>query len=153
MITRRDIIAAVVAACVAITLVTWADMPAKPLMRSAVFNWSDFKVQSTPSGARREGFDARTATLDAFSCHITTLNPGQIPHAGHHHPEEELLIVKEGTLQVMQNGLTNQAGPGAIIFQASNEEHGLRNAGDVPVTYYVFKWTTAATPKNTQGKP
>jgi XRE family transcriptional regulator, regulator of sulfur utilization len=148
MITRRDIIVAVAAAGVAVTLATWADMPAKPLMRSSVFNWSDFKVQTTPYGAKRDAFDVRTATLDGFDCHITTLNPGQVPHAAHHHPAEELLIVKEGTLQVMQNGLTNQAGPGAIIFQASNEEHGVRNAGDVPVTYYVFRWVTPSTPKS-----
>jgi XRE family transcriptional regulator, regulator of sulfur utilization len=150
MITRRDAVVAVVAACVAVTFVTWADSPTKPIMHSSVFNWSDFKVETTKYGARRQAFDARTATLDAFDCHITTLNPGQIPHAAHHHPEEELLVVKEGTLQVMQNGVTNQAGPGAIIFQASNEEHGVRNAGDVPVTYYVFRWTTASTPKSPQ---
>jgi hypothetical protein len=40
----------------------------------------------------------------------------------------------------MQNGVTNHAGPGSIIFQASNERHGLRNIGSAPVTYYVFKF-------------
>jgi|SRR5579871_3228701 len=149
MLTRRDILIAVVAAAAAVALVTWADvMPTKPMMmHSSVFNWSDFKVEQTKYGARREGFAGRTPTLDEFDCHITTLNPGQVPHAAHHHPEEELLVVKEGTLTVMQNGVTNQAGPGAIIFQASNEEHGLKNAGDVPATYYVFKFVTDETPK------
>jgi len=142
---------AALAACVTGALVTWAEVPAKPMMHSSIFNWTDLKVQTTKYGARREGFDGRTTTLDELSCHITTLNAGQIPHAAHHHPEEELLVVKEGILQVMQNGVTNQAGPGSIIFQASNEEHGLRNAGDVPVTYYVFKWFTPATPKTPRG--
>ena len=140
MITRRDILAVAVAACAATALVTRADVTSTPILHSSVFNWSDFKIETTKYGARRDAFDARTATLSELACHITTLNPGQAPHAAHHHPEEELLVVKEGTLQVIQNGVTNQAGPGAIIFQASNEEHGVRNIGSTPVTYYVFKF-------------
>ena len=139
MITRRDFVVGGIVACATLAVV-WADTPLKPIMHSSVFNWSDLKVQTTKYGARREVFDGRTATLDQLACHITTLNPGEVPHVAHHHPEEELLVVKEGTLQVMQNGVTNQAGPGAIIFQASNGLHGLRNIGSVPVTYYVFKF-------------
>jgi XRE family transcriptional regulator, regulator of sulfur utilization len=140
VITRRDFIVAGIVASATLAVVVWADTPLKPIMHSSVFNWSDLKVQTTKYGARREVFDGRTATVDQLSCHITTLNPGEVPHAAHRHPEEELLVVKEGTLQVMQNGVTNQAGPGAIIFQASKEWHGLRNIGSVPVTYYVFKF-------------
>jgi len=40
----------------------------------------------------------------------------------------------------MQNGVTKRAGAGSIIFQASNDLHGLRNAGQTPATYYVIKW-------------
>jgi len=140
MITHRDILVGVFAASTAAGLVAWADAPAKPIMHSSIFNWSDLKAETTEYGARREVFDGRTATVNQLACHITTLNPGQAPHAAHRHPEEELLVVKEGTLQVMQNGVTNQAGPGSIIFQASNEPHGLRNTGSTPVTYYVFKF-------------
>ena len=140
MITRRDLIVAGTVACATLAIAAWADTPLKPLMHSSIFNWSDLKVQKTKYGERREVFDARTATVNQLSCHITTLNPGEIPHAAHRHPEEELLVVKEGTLQVTQNGVTNEAGPGSIIFQASNESHGLRNTGSVPVTYYVFKF-------------
>jgi len=140
VITRRDLIIAATVACATLAIAAGTDTSLKPIMHSSIFNWSDLKVQKTKYGERREVFDARTATVDQLSCHITTLNPGEIPHAGHRHPEEELLVVKEGTLQVVQNGVTNQVGPGSIIFQASNEWHGLRNSGSVPVTYYVFKY-------------
>jgi quercetin dioxygenase-like cupin family protein len=56
------------------------------------------------------------------------------------HPDEELIIVKEGTLEAMQNGVTKQPGAGSIIFEASNQFHGLRNVGKTPATYYVIKW-------------
>ena len=140
MITRRDVAVTVLAAFVTLGAVALADSVVNPVMSSTVWNWNSLKVEPMKFGARREVFQGRTATLDLLACHITTLNPGQAPHDAHHHPEEELLVVKEGTVDVMQNGVTNRAGPGAIIFQASNQEHGMRNNGDVPATYYVFKW-------------
>jgi quercetin dioxygenase-like cupin family protein len=140
MITRRDLVVAVVVTCATITAVAWAQSAAKPVMKSCVLDWDALKAEPTKTGARREVFDARTATLDRFECHVTTLKPGEAPHAAHKHPEEELIIVKEGTLEALQNGVTNHAGPGSLIFEASNEAHGLRNAGSTTATYYVIKW-------------
>jgi quercetin dioxygenase-like cupin family protein len=109
-------------------------------MRSCVFDWETLKVEPKPHGARRAVFESRTATMDELECHVTTLNPGQAPHASHRHLEEELMIVKEGTLEVVQNGMTNRAAPGSLIFHASNDRHGLRNVNDTPATYYVIKF-------------
>jgi len=50
------------------------------------------------------------------------------------------MIVKEGTLESVQNGEVKRAGPGSIIFQASNQLHGVRNVGSTPATYFVIKW-------------
>lgn len=98
-------------------------------------------MQARPSeiGTFRGVFDAPTATLEGISCHVTTLNPGKEPHPAHRHPEEELLVIKEGTLEVVQNGVTNQVGAGGMVFCASNELHGWRNSSTNPVTYYVLK--------------
>ena len=112
---------------------------AKPIMRSQVFQWRDLPARSTDFATFRDVFDAPTATLDGYSCHVTTLNPGREPHPAHRHPEEELLIIKEGTLEVVQNGVTNQVSAGGMVFCASNELHGWRNSSTNPVTYYVLK--------------
>ena len=109
-------------------------------MRSSVFDWEKIPVKETKTGASRDFFRAPTATLDQLECHVTTVNAGEASHAAHSHPEEELIIVKEGVLEATQNGETKRAGAGSIIFEASNELHGLRNAGDKPATYYVIKW-------------
>jgi quercetin dioxygenase-like cupin family protein len=71
--------------------------------------------------------------------HITTLNPGESPHPPHRHAAEELMIIKEGTLEALQGDQTNIVEAGGIIFEASNELHGLRNIGTNPATYYVLK--------------
>jgi quercetin dioxygenase-like cupin family protein len=114
---------------------------------SVVIEWGKLSVQATKTGERRGVLDSPTATLANFECHVTTINAGESPHAPHRHPDEEIILVKEGLLDVTIKGVTQRAGPGAICFFSSNDEHGLRNAGDRRATYYVIRLVTAATPK------
>lgn len=138
MITKRDVLIGSFAVCLTITGMTLAQ--SRKLMTSSVFDWNTVEAKATKTGARRDFFDSPTATLDRFECHVTTLNPGEMPHAGHQHPEEELIIVKEGTIESTQNGVVRLAGPGSLIFEASNEMHSLRNVGKTQATYFVIKW-------------
>ena len=66
--------------------------------------------------------------------------------APHRHADEEILILKEGKLEVTINGAAQTVGAGSIVFIASNDEHGWRNVGDVPATYYVVRVVTEKTP-------
>ena len=139
MFTRENIAVILSTAVITVALVALAQ-PAKPAMGSAVFDWSRIEVKQTKSGERRQFFQSPTATLDELECHVTTLNKGEIAHAPHQHPEEELIVVKEGTIEVVQGGVTNRVGAGSVIFHASNVMHGMRNAGDGVASYHVFKW-------------
>ncbi len=139
MFTRRDV--AVAAASAALTLAAGAVLPARaPVLGSAIFDWTALKPQPNKTGAVRRVVQAPTATLDELEIHITTLNPGETPHPPHKHPAEELIIVKEGTVEALVNGQMQRVGPGSIIFQASNQMHALRNVGDGPATYHVIQW-------------
>jgi len=113
---------------------------------STVMEWTGLPVQATKTGERRAALNAPTTTLTNFECHVTTLNAGESPHAPHHHPDEEFILVTAGQLDVNVNGLTQRAGPGAICFFSANDEHGLKNVGGTPATYYVMRVVTAATP-------
>ncbi len=144
MLTRRDMLVAGITLCSTLAAIAVADTIGRPTMKSSVFSWETLKPETTKYGARRAVFDTHTASVDRLECHITTLNPGEIPHPGHQHADEELLIIKEGTLEVQQNAATNQASTGSIIFQASNEYHGLRNNGTTPATYYVIRLSAPA---------
>ena len=140
-ITRRDVVVATISFFVAVAGMAFAQAAAvKPLLHSCVFNWADLKAVPTKQGERRVVFDAPTPTLANLECHITTLNPGESPHAPHRHANEELMIVKEGTLAALQGDQTNIVTAGGIIFEASNEWHGLKNIGTNQAVYYVFKF-------------
>jgi XRE family transcriptional regulator, regulator of sulfur utilization len=141
MITRRDMIVGVVAS--ALTLAGAAALHARTeVLGSRVFDWNDFKVDTTKTGSTRKVVQQPTATLDELEIHITTLNPGETPHAPHKHPDEELLIVKEGTVESLVNGELKRVGPGSVIFQAANQLHSIRNVGSTPATYHVIKWNS-----------
>src|SRR5919197_3222137 len=111
------------------------------IQKSTVYEWSTADTRPNDWGAVRQVMRSRTPTLDELEIHISTLEPGRSPHPPHQHQHEELLIVKEGTLETFQSGATRRVGPGGIIFQASNEVHNVTNVGPAPETYYAIGWT------------
>lgn len=69
--------------------------------------------------------------------HETTLGPGQMPHAPHHHTHEELFLIAKGSLEITVSGKSTTIGPGGAAFIHSGEEHGARNPGSEPAQYFV----------------
>jgi mannose-6-phosphate isomerase-like protein (cupin superfamily) len=139
MITRRDIAVAAVAILLTFFVIGHAQQK-QTLQGSAVFDWNSIPPKATESGSVRLFFKGPTATLDSLDIHVTTLDPGKAPHPPHKHLNEELVIIKEGVLEVLQNGERKRAGPGSVLFIALNQLHGIRNPGPGTVTYYVIGW-------------
>jgi quercetin dioxygenase-like cupin family protein len=117
-----------------------------PVMGSTVFDWNSIPVKPNDHGSSRQFFDTRTVSLEHFELHVTTLDPGKMPHPAHKHPNEEMMIIQQGTLEALSNGEWKRVGPGSVIFNASNQLHGLRNVGSGQAVYHVINWKTAATP-------
>jgi len=146
MITRRDLAAAALAAGLTLVCVTWAD-EAKGLLDSTAWQWKDLAPQKTPVGERRDVVRQPTRTLDELEMHISTLNPHTASHPPHTHPNEEMVIVKEGTLQAHVNGKEIIVAPGGVLFFASLQPHAVQNVGDTPATYYVINWASPGSHK------
>ena len=53
-----------------------------------------------------------------------------------------MLFLKEGTVEAFIGRQTTRLGPGSVLFQASNQLHGLKNVGTVPAVYFVVKWNS-----------
>ena len=118
----------------------------RALLGPAVFDWNRMAVTPTATGEVRSIVRRPTATLRELEMHVTTLNPGLSSHPPHTHPNEELVIIDEGTVEVLSGGKWQRIGPGSIVFNASNAPHALRNVGSGPARYHVVNWSTAATP-------
>ncbi len=150
-LTRRDLLVAALTASVCLGLVGFMSSPPvaavtpaapKPIMGSMAFDWEKLVVKKTKVGESRSVCRAPTATLDELEMHVTTLNKGQAPHPPHQHADEELLIIKEGNVEAFVAGEWIKLGPGSVIFQAANIEHGIRNVGEGQATYHVIKWNS-----------
>ena len=146
MITRRDIFVALITIAGTLCIVSFADQT-KPVFESKIFDWNNLTVKETPVGSTRSIFRGPTATLEELEMHVTTLKPGMASHPPHKHPNEELVIIKEGTVEALINGEWKRVGPGSVIFNESNILHGLRNVGNDTATYHVINWRSAETPK------
>ncbi len=144
MITRRDFIVAAVAIAVSAGVHAAVRQDSGPVLGSTVFDWTAMSDKPTNVGSVRSVVRQRTATLDELEMHITTLKPGLASHDPHQHVNEELIIVREGTVETLSNGVWKRIGPGSIIFNASNQLHAIRNVGDAPAVYHVINWKPPA---------
>ncbi|HYJ41184.1 MAG TPA: cupin domain-containing protein [Steroidobacteraceae bacterium] len=141
MITKRDLATAVIAASVTLACVSMAEEPGK-VLDSTAWLWTDLPAKKTDVGELRAVVRQPTRTLDELEMHITTLNPHQASHPPHTHPNEEMVIVKEGTLQAHVNGKEVVVPAGGVLFYASMQPHAVQNIGDTPATYYVINWAS-----------
>ncbi len=141
MVSRRDVCVAIIASVVTLSVGVGV-RGAAPVLGSTIFDWNSLTEQPNKTGTVRKVVQAPTATLDELEIHITTLNKGETPHPPHQHPDEELVIIKEGTVESLVNGELRRVGPGSIIFQAANQLHSIRNVGDGPAVYHVVKWNS-----------
>ncbi len=146
MITKRDIAIACASVAATLAIVTAASLAqthpaAQPILGPATFDWTTMAVTKTDVGEMRSLYRGPTATLDELEMHVTTLNPGNTSHPPHSHVNEELVIIREGTVETLSSGKWVRLGPGSVIFNASNSLHGLRNVGTTPATYHVINWS------------
>jgi mannose-6-phosphate isomerase-like protein (cupin superfamily) len=107
-------------------------------LASKAFRFEDLAAQPSGPIIMRQIFTGTTHSGYPIDLHDTELPAVAAPHAPHHHVHEELLLIREGTLEVALGGAKTRVGPGSVVYIASNEEHGWRNAGNTPAKYFVL---------------
>lgn len=91
-------------------------------------------------GDLRVYFDGRTPQLSAMTFGSLELKPGMSPHPPHQHPEEEIMVVTEGSGEISIEGKTTKVSPGSAMYCEGNRLHGIVNTGKAPLLFYYFKW-------------
>jgi quercetin dioxygenase-like cupin family protein len=145
---RRELFTALAATAVVGDALALAEQVPAPttVMGSKAFDWNSIPDKPNATGSVRSFFSMPTATMENLELHVTTLNPGMSPHQPHKHPNEEMIILRQGTVETLSNGAWIRVGPGSVIFNGSNQRHGLKNVGTEPAIYHVINFKTAATP-------
>lgn len=112
-------------------------------VESKAYNWNDLPPTKDENRIRRQYLDGRTTLIKNLEIHTSTVEAGEAPHPPHtHDDQEELVIVKEGSLKATIKDQSKVLGPGSVIYIMPREEHGFVNAGKTPCTYYIIKLKT-----------
>jgi mannose-6-phosphate isomerase-like protein (cupin superfamily) len=104
---------------------------------STTYPFSELPVKTANGAEIRPVLKGKLATGEPLEVHETTLPPRGMPHAPHHHVHSEMWLIREGTVQLTINGTSHVMGPGSVGFVHSNDEHGIKNVGTTPATYFV----------------
>jgi mannose-6-phosphate isomerase-like protein (cupin superfamily) len=130
--TRRDL-------SLLLPLLAAADASAQTTaLPSKTYAFDDLPVKKNGLNSSRAVLRGAIHDGCPLEMHITELASGLAPHPPHHHGHDEIVILRQGTLEVMISGKTTQVGPGSVIFFSSGEEHGMKNVGADSAMYTVI---------------
>jgi mannose-6-phosphate isomerase-like protein (cupin superfamily) len=108
------------------------------LSRSEAFSYDHLPIIEMPNGGTmRKVLSGFLVTGEYVEIHESMLPAGKMPHPPHRHRNSEILFIREGKLEFLNDGKTEPVASGCVVFTASNVLHGLKNVGSTPATYFV----------------
>jgi quercetin dioxygenase-like cupin family protein len=110
-----------------------AQKPNLVTLPSQTYRFEDLVLK----GNTRPVFDGMTHTGFHVDLHETQLAAGASPHPPHRHDHEEIIMIREGTIEVTNEGHVSTVGPGGVIYNGSNDLHGMKNIGTTTAHYFV----------------
>jgi len=123
-----------------------------PILESGVYTWSNLKAKKVQGIKKKQVLTGSTTDLEKLNISTVTLSPGQIIKPDALTDREELIIVKEGTLNVSTQTASKTLGVGGIALAIAGEKRELKNTSGQPVTYYILAFKSKAPVNTTRGQ-
>jgi quercetin dioxygenase-like cupin family protein len=98
------------------------------------------KVTHEPFGDLAIYFSGPTNQVQSMTAGSLRLKPGMSPHPPHQHPEEEFMVITEGSGEITVDGKKTGVAPGSMMYCAAGALHGIVNTGSGPLLFYFYKW-------------
>jgi mannose-6-phosphate isomerase-like protein (cupin superfamily) len=98
------------------------------------------KVTREPFGDLNVYYEGSTDQLGTVVFGSLQLKPGATPHPPHQHPEEEIMILTEGSGEISVEGKITKVSAGTSMYCAAGKLHTIVNTGKTPLLFYYFKW-------------
>lgn len=127
-------LAAALLALVCVTGIAMAD----DLTQSKVFLRENAPARSFANGGgARDILLGVLKTGEGVRVHESMQPEGAVPNPAHAIDHSEFIIVGEGTLAFIHDGVTETAGPGDVIYVAQGTMHQVKNVGKGAVKYAI----------------
>lgn len=116
------------------------------LTRGGAFarDWASFRVTKTDKGETRPVFDRPSSMFPRFDVHATVLNPGRASHPPHTHRTEEIILMTQGSGQILIDKTAHPAAAGDVVLLRANVPHAFTNTSQAPVGYFAIQWHSQA---------
>jgi mannose-6-phosphate isomerase-like protein (cupin superfamily) len=111
-----------------------------PKLPNSTLDAEHAKLTREKFGDLRIYFEGATDQVKSMTAGSLLLKPGMSPHAPHEHPEEEFMVITEGTGEISVDGKITKVGPGTMMYCAAGHLHGIVNTGKAPLLFYFYKW-------------
>jgi mannose-6-phosphate isomerase-like protein (cupin superfamily) len=136
-VSRRELCAMICGMFIPAALPIETSAEGANTLSSAMYPFDKLPVHTSNGAVTRHVLKGKLATGEALEVHETTLPPGGAPHPPHHHVHSEMWLIREGKVEINVNGTSYQLGPGGVGFVRSNDEHGIKNVGEMEANYFV----------------
>jgi quercetin dioxygenase-like cupin family protein len=85
-------------------------------------------------------YSGPTDQVGSMTAGSLRLKPGMSPHPPHQHPEEEFMVITEGSGEIVVEGKTTKVAAGSMMYCAGGKTHGIVNTGAKALLFYFYKW-------------
>jgi mannose-6-phosphate isomerase-like protein (cupin superfamily) len=108
-----------------------------PVMKTQAFLFKDIPVTTNGKNTSKRMFTAKTHTGFKIESHMSDIAPGEVNHPPHQHLREEMMMIREGTMELTIAGKPYRLGPGDVGVIGSNEMHNAKNVGTTRALYFI----------------
>src|ERR1700676_3650573 len=98
------------------------------------------KMTHEPFGDLAIYYSGATDQIQSMTAGSLRLKAGMSPHPPHQHPEEEFMVITEGSGEITVDGKKTSVAPGSMMYCAAGPLHGIVNTGSAPLLFYFYKW-------------
>ena len=113
------------------------DVEKLPVMKTERFGFDEIPVTTNGKNRQRRMFTAKTHTGFKIESHQSDIAPGEVNHPPHQHLREEMMLIREGIMELTIAGKPYRLGPGDVGVIGSNELHNAKNAGNTVARYFI----------------
>jgi XRE family transcriptional regulator, regulator of sulfur utilization len=108
-----------------------------PVMKTRAYHYSEVPDTINGKNKSKQLFRAKTHTGFKMESHMSDIAPGEVNHPPHQHLREEMMLVREGTMELTIAGTPYRLGPGDVGVIGSNEIHNAKNVGTGRALYFI----------------
>jgi mannose-6-phosphate isomerase-like protein (cupin superfamily) len=108
-----------------------------PRLGTKAYIFNELPVTANGQNKQRRLFTGKTHTGFKLESHESDIAPGEVNHPPHQHLREEMMLIREGAMELTISGHPMKLGPGDVGYIGSNEIHNAKNVGTVRAQYFI----------------